>query len=263
MVVNGVAPELILTDDTEGNNSWYCPKSFRAEKISYTRNFQQHTEIGISRGWEGIALPFNVQSITHEKNGELTPFGFITGYARPFWLRYYDGTAMVPAQKIEAYTPYIIAMPNNSEYSAEYNQSGPITFSSTNIEVYETPDLSFMENEPNKQLMVIPAFEPKAQSDSIYAINVGRVIGNYAEGSVFGCGLREVRPFEVYTVHNGQGARPRFIPITAQGNESTGIESIENNPAGNSWYSLDGRKMQSQPKTKGVYIQNGKKVVVR
>ena len=164
---------------------------------------------------------------------------------------------------MEAYAPYVIAMPNSNDYYADYNLAGRVTFSATNTEVYETPDFSILENEPNWPLMTVPAFQRKAQSDSIYAITVGQARGNYAEGSVFEKGLREVRPFEIYTVHHGQGARPRFIPITAQGNESTGIESIENNPAESSWYSLDGRKMQGQPKTKGVYIQNGKKVVVR
>ena len=262
VVINGQAKEIILTDATTGNNNFFCPQAFRAEKISYTRNFRQATQIGISRGWEGIALPFNVQTITHETKGALAPFGTGTG-VKHFWLRAYDGENMYSAQQMEAYAPYVIAMPNSNDYYADYNLAGRVTFSATNTEVYETPDFSFMENEPNMPLMTVPAFQRKAQSDSIYAINVGQARGNYAEGSVFEKGLREVRPFEIYTVHHGQGARPRFIPITAQGNESTGIETIENNPVGNSWYSLDGRKMQGQPKSKGVYIQNGKKVVVR
>ena len=44
----------------------------------------------------------------------------------------------------------------------------------------------------------------------------------------------------------------------------TGIHSIHNSQftIDNSWYSLDGRKLQGKPTTKGVYINNGKKIVI-
>ena len=262
VVINGQAKEIILTDATTGNNNFFCPQPFRVEKISYTREFKQQTEVGVSRGWEGIALPFNVQTITHETKGTITPFG--SGNGKHFWLRAYDGEKMYSAREMEAYAPYVIAMPNSDSYFADYNLNGRVTFSATNTEVYETPDFSFMENEPGMPLMTIPVFQRKAQSDSIYAINVGQARGSHAEGSVFEAGLREVRPFEVYTVHHGQGVRPRYIPIPAQGNETTGIKDIENvSDARENWYDLNGRKLSGKPKAKGVYLQNGKKVVIK
>lgn len=175
---------------------------------------------------------------------------------------------------MEAYAPYVIAMPNSSAYYADYNLNGRVTFSATNTEVYETPDFSFMENEPNMRLMTIPAFQTKARSERVYAINVGQARGIHAEGSVFEQNLREVRPFEVYTVHNGQGARPRFIPIKNQTNgDATGIVSMENGEwriengelrmENDGWFGLDGRQIQGEPQKKGVYIQKGKKVMVK
>ena len=44
VVINGVAEEIILTDAT-GNNNFYCPQSFTARSISYSRDFSQTTEI--------------------------------------------------------------------------------------------------------------------------------------------------------------------------------------------------------------------------
>lgn len=181
---------------------------------------------------------------------------------------------MYSAHEMEAYAPYVIAMPNSSAYYADYNLNGRVTFSATNTEVYETPDFSFMENEPNMRLMTIPAFQTKARSERVYAINVGQARGIHAEGSVFEQNLREVRPFEVYTVHNGQGARPRFIPIKNQTNgDATGIVSMENGEwriengelrmENDGWFGLDGRQIQGEPQKKGVYIQKGKKVMVK
>ena len=49
------------------------------------------------------------------------------------------------------------------------------------------------------------------------------------------------------------------------GDGSTAIDSLrflgtEEEPV---WYSLDGRKLNTMPTKKGVYIKNGKKVVIK
>ena len=263
VVINGQAKEIILTDAATGNNNFFCPQPFRVEKISYTRNFSQQTEVGVSQGWEGIALPFNVQSITHETKGAIAPFGTGTG-VKHFWLRTLSRNGMTSATSIEAYKPYVISMPNNTTvYPQEYNLDGDITFSAMNVDVPETPETERISAN-NGNYTMVSAFQAVAQSDSIYAINVGQARANYAEGSVFEAGLRKVRPFEVYTVHNGQGARPRFMPI--QGNSDTmSIENIENefSTLNSKWYDLNGRKLSTEPKRKGIYIQNGRQQIVR
>ena len=47
------------------------------------------------------------------------------------------------------------------------------------------------------------------------------------------------------------------------GNEATGINSLKDlNASKDLWYSLDGRKLGGVPTAKGIYINNGKKVLV-
>ena len=57
---------------------------------------------------------------------------------------------------------------------------------------------------------------------------------------------------------------PKNIRIYRGNGEATGIdESIVNSEDMNSvWYDLNGRKLQGKPSLKGVYIKNGKKVIV-
>ena len=60
----------------------------------------------------------------------------------------------------------------------------------------------------------------------------------------------------------------RLVTITMSYEEVTGINEVKevkevNGVNDNSWYTLDGRKITLQPKQKGVYIQNGKKFVVK
>ena len=61
------------------------------------------------------------------------------------------------------------------------------------------------------------------------------------------------------------GARGNTRSITG-GNGTTGIESIHNSQStldNEGWYDLNGRKLQSAPNRKGIYIHNGKKVVMK
>jgi arabinogalactan endo-1,4-beta-galactosidase len=43
----------------------------------------------------------------------------------------------------------------------------------------------------------------------------------------------------------------------------TGISSLDADKADDPfWYSLDGRRMNSKPQAKGIYLNNGKKIII-
>ena len=167
------------------------------------------------------------------------------------------------ATNIEANTPYIISMPNSEEYVADYNLNGRVTFSAQNIDVPATTTkvLALADS----SIVMVPAMQRQSRSSAVWALNVGEVRGQYFEGSVFERDYRTVRPFEAYTIHrqeNGQPA-PRYVPIQEIGG-TTGIEEVESGKVKvESWYDLEGRKLEGKPARKGVYISNGKKVVVK
>lgn len=263
VIVNGTAANITLSD-ASGNNNFFCPEPFTAQSISYTRNFSQTTEIGVSRGWETIALPFTVQSITHESHGVLEPFGINNGY--PFWLRQLGSDGLARATVLEANVPFLICMPNNSVYPSVYNQVGNVTFSSSNVTVPETHPLEMF----GANVILTPAFQNLSAGSDIFTLNVGEAQGSYPEGSVFISNYRSVRPFQCYARHSSQARGTddiQFIPLTSigGGDDTTAIMEIIQ-PAANGtgdWYSLDGRKLSSKPTQKGVYIQNGKKIVIK
>ena len=270
VVINGLAREIVLTDAQDGNNDWYAPQAFVAERISYTRNFGQSTTKGTSRGWESIALPFDVQTIQHESKGVIAPFNN-SASNKHFWLRRLTENGLQAATNIEANTPYIISMPNSEEYVADYNLNGRVTFLAQNIDVPATTTkvLALADS----SIVMVPAMQRQSRSSSVWALNVGsvwalnvgEVRGQYFEGSVFERDYRTVRPFEAYTIHrqeNGQPA-PRYVPIQEIAG-TTGIETINREPLTlNQWYDMQGRKLEGKPARKGVYISNGKKVVVK
>ena len=263
VIVEGVAKSIVLADAKQGNNNFYCPQAFTAEKVTYTRNFQQQTQVGVSRGWESIALPFNVQTISHESQGVIAPFGN-TASGKHFWLRRLGDNGLMQATKMEANVPYIISMPNNNEaYNAEYNLSGKVTFTAQDVTVPVTAPVTLAR--ADSTIKMVPAFQSIGRSSDVWAINVGETRGQYFEGSVFERDYREVRPFEAYTIHRSDTPAPRFVPIMDIGG-TTGIEDVRSQMSdgrGENCYDLQGRKVANGKLPRGVYIRNGKKTVVR
>ena len=264
VVVNGRAKSIVLTDAKEGNNNFCCPQAFTAEKITYSRNFQQYTQVGVSRGWEAIALPFEVQTISHEEQGDIAPFGS-NASSKHFWLRQLTQQGLAQATKIEANVPYIISMPNDTDtYYKECILAGKVTFSAENvtIPVTEPVTLALADN----TIMMVPAFQSIRRSSDVWALNVGQGRSEYFEGSTFERDYREVRPFEAYTVHRGDTPSPRFVPIKVMNGGTTGIEdvrSLMSDGRGENWYDMNGCRLQGRPTQKGIYLYNGRKVVIK
>ena len=265
VVINGVANNILLADST-GNNNFYCPESFLARRISYTHNYQQKTSIGKSQGWETIALPFTVAKITHEKNGELTPVA-VEDAAKPFWLYELGENGMEAATQIRANIPYLICMPNDDAYGDEYIQGGRVTFTAQNVQISTSRGITVTQGDRR----FVPTYQRVDASADVYVLNVGQEVDGNAEGSVFVANLREVRPFEAYSIHTVN--RSRIISVSSLGGgDATGISNPQlGGESANEIvkvYTLSGIFLKQGPRgdvlrslPKGVYIINGKKVI--
>jgi hypothetical protein len=253
---------IVLADVADGNGDFYCPIAFTAEMISYTHEYRQQTEVGVARGWETIAMPFTVQTITHEKNGVISPFGNDAS-TKHFWLRQLSTNGLVSATKIEANLPYLISMPNDEKnYAKEYILKGLVTFSAENAVVPKTEPMVLTL--ADSSIVMVPALQSVGKSSTVWALNVGQERSQYFEGSTFERDYREVRPFEAYTIHRSDSPAPRFLPINDLMNSATGIETISNViMTHDNYYHLDGRKVDGKPTKKGLYITNGRKIVIK
>jgi len=273
VVVNSTAESIVLTDAASGNN-FYCPKEFTAKKISYTHNYGMITGLGESRGWETIALPFDVKKIAHSSKGELTPFAnWRSGDSKkPFWLMSYGASGWANASSIKANTPYIISMPNNPDYKAEFRLSGNITFSAENVTVKKSDNLQTGNYGGN-------TFTPNffnTDNSGYLALNVNNDYVSYsggsAEGSTFVVNLRLVHPFEAYMTSTSKTRST----ISINGDMATGIEDMSvliDESKGLRIYNLKGQLIKvEQDKSleevrrslpAGVYIVNGKKLIIK
>ena len=261
-MANNKAANIVLEDVETGNGTFYCPRTFKADQISYRRNFTLESGKQASGGWETIALPFNVASVTHEQHGLLAPFGSTVVGAKPFWLYSLQSTGFNPAVEMVANTPYIICMPNHADYADEYNQNGYVTFSATNAEIPVTATVTSVQETSNSSISLIPTFSHIAKTSGIYAIN-REVFRTYSPGSIFVDNLRDVHPFEAYSTieMNSAGSRaPLYIPIGER--MVTAIQDITSQMSDTAKvYNLNGLRVKTPGK--GLYIVNGRKVIIK
>ncbi len=262
VVVNGSAASITLVDANSGN-SFFCPLAFTAQKISYTHHYGMITGIGESRGWETIALPFDVQTVTHAVKGTCRPFAnWKSGDdARPFWLYELTGSGFSEAAGIEAYTPYVISMPNHEKYKDAFILSGNITFAATNTVVKKTEDVKTVTYGDRT---FVPCFTDKTADLGLYALNVNndwaKNNSGMTDGSRFVLNMRKIHPFEAYMVSTSNASRWYFDIFEGV---TTAIKEIEKDLFKDEQiYDLQGRKTQT-PHKKGISVTNGKKLIVR
>ena len=269
-VVDGVAKNVVLTDGKEGND-FYCPRSFKAEKISYTHNYSMETGITEAKGWETIALPYDVQTIKHASKGIILPFKKWTSESeeKPFWLYELTAGGYQEAEGIKANTPYLISMPNNAFYLTDYRIVGKVTFESENVEVKKSSDVNSVKFSDRT---FVPNYVNK-NDDAILALNVNNDIVTYTQadkGSKFVKGLRSVYPFEAYMTTT---SNTRSIGVLD--GMTTGIKSVRNmideTAEGVRVYDMRGVLVKScASKTDirnglkpGVYVVEGKKMIIK
>ena len=270
VVVGDVCSRLLLSDATDGVAcaDFYAPRSFTAVNAIYSHVYTLPTPIDGSYGWETLALPYDVQTITHDEQGEIAPFAALDteGYSRrrPFWLNGASLTGFVRTETVMAYTPYLIAMPNNPIYLSEYQLAGRVTFSSHNVMVEATPTHSPLDV---AGYGFVPALQRLSAAANVLALNIGGE-GNLTAGSTFIGGARDLQPFQAYLT-TVTLPTPMMVPVADMLlGDDTGVAVIaaDTLPDGNI-YDLNGRQVSASgvrsQLRKGIYVSQGRKLIVR
>ena len=225
VVINGIAEKISLTH----GKGFRSPQAFKAKDITYKRNFSMKSGNKINAaGWEAIVLPFDVQSFSNEKQGELAPFNSGKKGAKPFWLAQMTTDGFEHTTAMKANKPYIISLPNSESYEDEFNISGEVQFHAEDaggVEVKATSYKEIARIEGSNRIM-IPAYETVFKHDTVYAINPA-TYENIAPGGAFVRNLRDVQPFEAYLISKEAAVNaPKLYSIGGIGGEITGIEEL-------------------------------------
>ena len=166
---------------------------------------------------------------------------------------------------------YTISSVSTTDGTATLSSAIATAPSNTPLLVYNAgnTDATFLlipaDAEPNLALTVAPEFIGTTEATTIAASTSTK--NNYAlngKAFVFVKNDLAIGANKAYLSIQAQ-ASPRSIDIVF-GDGTTGIEAIDNGQwsmDNGQWYDLNGRKLNAKPTKKGVYIMNGRKVVVK
>ncbi len=261
-----IAESIKLYDDS---GDFYCPTPFVAGTIEYSHDYTQATQTGVCEGWETIVLPFDVETVTHETQGEIHPFATlldeqIEDGERPFWLyEYHESNSWTEAEGIRANVPYIISMPNEPDLWDIYILGGKVTFSSRNAQVAATADAHCVES---AERIFTPSFRNDTEHvRGYYLMNVGDAYDTHLAGSIFSAERDErvAHPFEAYFESTAYRPVKGYMNIFDGG--AVDIRSINNGYVKSieGIFDISGRRIKGEPQAPGIYIVNGKKVFIK
>ncbi len=152
-------------------------------------------------------------------------------------------------------------MPNNPKYDEKWQLKGKVTFSAASVRIEKTGDA---QTAAYQNRTFVPNFADRTESEGLYALNVNNDLAQnnsgMTEGSRFVLNMRQIHPFEAYMMTDANVA-PLSIGIFED--MTTSIRTIDHEEwtVVNGVYDLQGRKVQQMKK--GVYIKNGKKIIVK
>ena len=252
VVIGSSAGAITLTDGSD----FYSPIDFTAQDIGYSRTFTLAADG--NKGWNSLMVPFNVSTVTCEEIGQVDWFHSATDTGKNFWLRAFtaDGSNTVTfdyATAIAANTPYIIAVPDDRWGDELRMTNRTVTFSATGAQVPATKEAYVSGN--NYRFCGTTA---KKNLTNVYKLNgTGSQFTKQASTSA-GAFRVWFAPVSISSLTHSS--------LSIVGPETTGLLPISvdvRETKNDNWYSLDGRRLSGKPTAKGIYINNGKKQIIR
>jgi hypothetical protein len=166
-----------------------------------------------------------------------------------------DGTVLTlnftDATEIVAGKPYLVKPAANVDFSADGKEFAGVDLTAASATATTTTYVNF-----------VPTLGKTAVTGDVKDILILNTSGTLVHPSETG----NMKGFRGYFVMHDAPANAKAFVMNFGDGETTGIQPIrmENGttPAEGT-YDLSGRRIQGQPTQKGVYIQNGKKVVIK
>ena len=233
------AKDIILSDDEDNEDLIYDVSGKTYNAYLESRSFRDN---GI---WNTLALPFNVTVA----NSPFSDALIYTVLDRSSVVNNLLTLRIDPLQPttLEAGKPYLITWegaktvyePNFSNVTfnkATQEVTGSVTGGTTIVFKPNYNYLEFTEAQPSILFL---------SNNNLYSVGAGA----------------KIKPQRGYfQTSNGSPVRGMVFELV---DEETAIESVNGAFNNNPWYDLNGRKLTGKPAQKGIYINNGKKTIIK
>ena len=262
VVCGTVARKLTLSDGYD----FFTPIAFTAADATYTRKFTLAADG--NKGWNTLLVPFTVEKVSCPINSEtaeeVTWFKTDAGSGN-FWLRAFcsdrDGSvAFGYTEKIAANTPYIIAVPDgrwDTEQKKWKMTDKDVTFSATgDVTIAATSAVGISGNHYR--------FSGSTVATTVYDVYVLNEEGSkFVKADDNGVTVDAFRAW--FAPVNITSLTLPCLSIVSPDASAIELPSIADRPLSGTdagWYTLSGVRLNNKPAAQGLYIHNGKKVVV-
>lgn len=278
------APAVPVTD--LGNNTWQftMPDYAVVAKIEYDTDLELREEnvnttvladwdgyeadINLKRtlkanGWNTLTLPYDIPAgyLDILKNStygftvkelESSEFNSSTGELK---LNFDDANSIVAGK------PYLVKV--NSVYDFSTQGMTNVTVSKT-LQPFTSTYVDFIPT-LGKTLVTGPEGD-ESNEKAVLFLAAGNKLVNPTVVNDPAKAASYMKGFRAYFQLKGDAANAASFNLDFGNGETTGINSLTSEPSSNgegSIYSLDGRRLSGKPAQKGVYIVNGKKMVIK
>ena len=222
-----------LAETATDNQAWLTENDGQVYEITLTRTLQ-------AGSWNTFAAPFSTAIPSGWTVKELTSVTFA------------DGTLTLTfanAASIEAGKPYLVKVAANTNLSTAPFTGAIVSkdaqpFTSTDVDFIPTLGATTIEGSDTKAVLFLAANNTLLNPSALPA---------------------NMKGFRAYFQLKGDAVSARMFAMDFGEGETTGIIAIGTDRAAstdNATYTLDGRRI-SKATQKGVYIQNGKKVIIK
>ena len=284
--LNGEVTAIVLANDAD--NSEAIAQAIRLCNGGKQIAVQLKDRTLLKNGtWNTLCLPFNVVlegsplagATLMELDTEGTYDGKQTGFDR-------DGTLYLyfkNAEAIEAGKPYVIKWEDNAGGSVNNNYNTGSINNPNNGGNIENPVFSGVtvsstqaativaNNAPLNKVQFIGGYSPmplKTNDESNLFFGTGYDENDQPVSTLYYPNVDDyyVNAFRAYVQVDLEGAKALRAFVLNFGGEQTGIVSLSKEPESqqaDAWYSLDGRRLSHKPTVRGIYVNNGRKVVVK
>lgn len=239
---------------------FYSPIDFTAATISYSRLFTTGHSNKNRGGWSTIALPFSVESDNVTVDGqETTWFKSREDSGRKFWLYEYtaedsESITFSYTNGIEAYRPYILAVPDNAWGSYYDLRNKTFVFSGTNAlikggnykAIADHGDYGFIGQ------------TRQSTCSHIYALDESGANFDYMTDNY------QVAAFNAYFI-NFEDNNSNPVTFSFDTRDATPVKDIISDDSSQDVntpiYNIEGMRMDNADHVPGIYIINGKKII--
>ena len=221
--------------------------------------------------WNTLTLPFSLNAEQIAANADFAGATLMTmDVTEKNGFDVEDGTLYLwfkKATEIEAGVPYLVKWDKAADYEgneANYDISNPVfegvTISNSTAQTVES------ETTGLETVQMVGTYSPvSVTADDKSILFLGDA--NTLYYSTVDRQIRSCRAyFSVPYINGHAGAKARAFALSFDGEETTGILEVSANYNGvtdEAWYSLDGVRLSGKPTQRGMYINKGKKILVK